>query len=104
MNVVAEEAHLEVAHSDAREPGRVEYLGGDALSGGEYIVGDFEAVEGVLVAKEPVQHVELGNDVKDEKDFGDKVDEEQVVALALAKYNAAEFAEKAGGSRQRARR
>lgn len=96
--------YLEVAHGDAWEPGRVEDLGGDALSGGEHVVGHFEAVERVLVAQELVQQIELGNDVQDEKDFGDKVDEEQIVALALAEYDAAELAEEARGARQRPRR
>jgi len=103
VDVVAQEAHLEVAHGDARKAGRVEDLGGDALVGGEEVVEDLEAVEGVLVAQELVEEEELQQDVADEEDLGAHVDEEQVVALALAEHHAAELAEEAAGAGERAR-
>ena len=101
--VVAEEAHLEMAHGDAREPGRLDHLRRLALRRTEQVPYDLDAEQAVFIAQEFVEQKELRDDVADEQELGEQVDGEQVVALPLAEYDAAEFAEKFGGARERPR-
>ena len=64
--VVAEEAHLEMAHGDAREPGRLDHLRGLALRRAEQIPNDLDAEHAVFIAQEFVEQEELRDHVADE--------------------------------------